>query len=215
VVRVLILTTCLIAFAASTEAAPRTKRKAPASENPSASQVPREQDPFRSCDVSVRDFVQGRREATALPVKEVKADPLRMTLSFVHSYGDSGDTPPNLGFMRGESVEERRKALNETKQKIRALEEAAKTGNVWYVVALAKSPQDRADGRRDAGIVQSDESQPFASAVVFASVEGKCIAVADFKAVPAQALSDELRALLGEKPREPVSTESVRPVPPS
>jgi hypothetical protein len=215
VVRVLILTTCLIAFSASTEAAPRTKRKTSAPESPSASQVPREQDPFRSCDVSVRDFVQGRKEATALPVKEVKADPLRMTLNFVHPYGDSGDTPPNLGFMRGESVEERRKALNETKQKIRALEEAAKAGNVWYVVALAKGTQDRTDARRDAAILPSEESQPFASAVVFASVEGKCIAVADFKAVPLQALSDELRTQLGEKPREPVSTESVRPEPPS
>ena len=55
-----------------------------------------EQDEFRSCDVAVRDFVQGQREATALPVKEVKVDGLRMTLNFVHPYGESGDTPPIL-----------------------------------------------------------------------------------------------------------------------
>ncbi len=88
------------------------------------------QDEYKSCDVAVRDFVQGRKEATALPVKEVKVDGLRMTLNFIHSYGESGDTPPNLSFTRGESVEERRKALNEAKQRINALAEAAKTGKV-------------------------------------------------------------------------------------
>jgi len=48
------------------------------------------QDEYKSCDVAVRDFVQGRKEATALPVKEVKVDGLRMTLNFIHSYGESG-----------------------------------------------------------------------------------------------------------------------------
>jgi len=80
--------------------------------------------------------VQGRKDATALPVKEVKVDGLRMRLNFVHPYGESGDTPPNLSFTRGESIEERRKALNEAKLRINALAEAAKTGSVWYVIAL-------------------------------------------------------------------------------
>src|SRR3712207_5145775 len=124
----------IIALPVAAESASRRQRTAP--ERAPPNQLAQEQDEFRSCDVAVRDFVQGRKEATALPVKEVKVDGLRMTLNFVHPYGESGDTPPNLGFTRGESVEERRKALNEAKQRIRTLEEAAKTGNVWYVVAL-------------------------------------------------------------------------------
>jgi hypothetical protein len=216
VVRVCIFASaCLIAATATAGAAPRAKQRPPNPESSSAGQSTREQDPFRSCDVSVRDFVQGRKEATALPVKEVKADTLRMTLNFVHPFGDSGETPPNLGFMRGESIEERRKALNETKQKMRALEEAARAGNVWYVVALASGAQEPADGRRNPAGAPSDEKPSSASAVVFASIESKCIAVAEFKSVPLQALSAELRTLLGDGPREPASTESVRPDPPS
>src|SRR5215213_2117026 len=131
---------CFIALPIAAESAPRKQRPAP--ERALHNQPPQEQDEFRSCDVAVRDFVQGQKEATALPVKEVKVDGLRMTLNFVHPYGESGDTPPNLAFTRGESVEERRKALNEAKQRINALAEAAKTGNVWYVVALRKDNLD-------------------------------------------------------------------------
>ena len=105
---------CVIALPMAVESAPRRQRTAP--ERIPPKQMTQEQDEFRSCDVAVRDFVQGQREATALPVKEVKVDGLRMTLNFVHPYGESGDTPPNLTFTRGESVEERRKALNEAKQ---------------------------------------------------------------------------------------------------
>jgi len=48
--------------------------------------------------VAVRDYVAGRKEAKALPVKEVRVDGLRMTLNFIHPYGESGDTPPNLSY---------------------------------------------------------------------------------------------------------------------
>src|ERR671912_1758285 len=115
---------CFIALPITAESAPRKQRPAP--ERASSNQPAQEQDEFRSCDVAVRDFVQGQKEATALPVKEVKVDGLRMTLNFVQPYGESGDTPPNLAFTPGESVEERRKALNEAKQRIRTLTEAAK-----------------------------------------------------------------------------------------
>ena len=100
-----------VAFSAGAEGAPSRKRSTSAQERTSPPQV--EQDEFRACDVAVREFVQGRKEAAALPVKDVKVDGLRMTLNFVHPYGESGETPPNLGFMRGESIEERRKTLNE------------------------------------------------------------------------------------------------------
>ncbi len=101
---------CGLVISAGAEAAPSRKRGASSQERTSPPQAAHEQDEFRSCDVAVREFVQGRKEAAALPVKEVKVDGLRMTLNFVHPYGESGDTPPNLAFTRGESIEERRKA---------------------------------------------------------------------------------------------------------
>src|SRR5919107_6446658 len=138
-VRILILTVaCALAFSAGAEGAPSRKRSSSVQEQTPQSRAAQEQDEFRSCDVAVREFVQGRREAAALPVKEVRVDGLRMTLNFVHPYGESGDTPPNLAFTRGESIEERRKALNEAKQKARMLAEAAETGSVWYVVVVKK-----------------------------------------------------------------------------
>ena len=128
----------LIALAGWARSAPETSCP-----RPEPKPLVQEQDEYRSCDVAVRDFVQGRKEAAALPVKEVTADGLRMTLNFVHPYGESGDTTPNLSFTRGESIEERRKALNEAKQRARVLVEAARTGNVWYVVALGKEEPDK------------------------------------------------------------------------
>ncbi len=193
------------------EAAPRTKRTT--SERAAPSQPAPQQDEFRSCDVAVRDFVQGRKEATALPVKEIKVDGLRMTLNFVHPYGESGDTPPNLTFTRGESVEERRRALNETKQRINTLAEAAKTGNVWYVVSLRKDNGDIPDARRSPASMQTDDDKPSASAVVLASIEDKCITVSEFKNIPLENVNEELRTLLGEKPpaSPPVDTSAAAP----
>jgi len=173
------------------------------------------QDEYKSCDVAVRDFVQGRKEATALPVKEVKVDGLRMTLNFVHSYGESGDTPPNLSFTRGESVEERRKALNEAKQRINALAEAAKAGNVWYVIALRKDNLDSSDARRSPSRLQGDDSRSAASAVVLANIENRCITVSEFQNIPSDRINGELRKLLGEKDREASPADSSATRPPS
>jgi hypothetical protein len=161
-----------------------------------------EPDEFRSCDVAVRDYIQGRKEAAALLVKEVKADGLRMTLNFVHPYGESGDTAPNLAFTRGESIEERRKALNEIKQRVRALAEAAKTGNVWYVIALGN---DALDGRGPASVQQENRST--ASAMVMANFDDRCITVYEYKAISLDSLSHELRGMLGVKGREPPPSE--------
>jgi hypothetical protein len=195
---------CVIALATGAEGASRSRKPtAPPAQRALPTQPVSQQDEFRSCDVAVRDFVQGRKEATALPVKEVKVDGLRMTLNFVHPFGESGDTPPNLGFMRGESVEERRKALNETKQKMRALAEAAKTGNVWYVIALTNDNSDMSDGRRSPATVQPGEGRPSASAVVLASIENKCVTVSEFRTIPFDSLSEELRVALGERGRQP------------
>src|SRR6476660_1316390 len=138
---------CVIGFTTGAEARQK-RRSAPEAQRPLHTQAALTQDEYKSCDVAVRDFVQGRKEATALPVKEVRVDGLRMRLNFVHQYGESGDTPPNLSFTRGESVDERRKALNETKQRINALADAAKNGNVWFVITLRKDSSEPPDGRR-------------------------------------------------------------------
>jgi len=199
---------CFIALPIAAESAPRKSRSAPTAERASPNQPAQEQDEFRSCDVAVRDFVQGQKEATALPVKEVKVDGLRMTLNFVHPYGESGDTPPNLAFTRGESIEERRKALNEAKQRIRTLAEAVKGGAVWYVIALRKANSDASDGRRNPASVQADESRPFASAIVMASIENRCITISQYETIPLDGLSDELRRILGEKGREASPADS-------
>lgn len=204
---------CAMALTTGTEGATRRRSPAPTPERAPPNQAAQDQDEFRSCDVAVRDFVQGRREATALPVKEVKVDGLRMTLNFIHPYGESGDTPPNLAFTRGESVEERRKALNEAKLKIRTLTEAAKGGNVWYVITVRKDDLD--DERRGPARVQADENRPSASAVVLASIENKCVTVSDYKTIPLDSLSEELRVLLGEKPREATPADSSTAAPPS
>jgi hypothetical protein len=195
---------CFIALPIAAESAPRKQRPAP--ERAASNQPAQEQDEFRSCDVAVRDFVQGQKEATALPVKEVKVDGLRMTLNFVHPYGESGDTPPNLAFTRGETVEERRSALNEVKQRIRTLAEAVKSGAVWYVIALRKG---------NAASVPPDESGPFASAVVMASIENRCITVSQYDTIALNSLSDELRRLLGERGREASPADNPTISPPS
>ena len=195
---------CFIALPITAESAPRKQRTAP--ERASSNQPTQEQDEFRSCDVAVRDFVQGQKEATALPVKEVKVDGLRMTLNFVHPYGESGDTPPNLAFTRGETVEERRSALNEVKQRIRTLAEAVKSGAVWYVIALRKG---------NATSVPPDDSGPFASAVVMASIENRCITVSQYDTIALNSLSAELRRLLGERGREASPADNSTIPPPS
>jgi hypothetical protein len=196
--RVAMASAFVLALTALADGAPRRK---PAAPRPEPRQAAREQDEYRSCDVAVRDFVQGRKEATALPVTEVRADGLRMTLNFVHPYGESGDTTPNLSFTRGESIEERRKALNEAKQRARVLVEAARTGNVWYVVALDKEEPDKAaDARRNpASSPQPEENRTSANAAVFANVENRCIGIYEFKSVALETLGPDLRALLGDK----------------
>lgn len=204
---------CLIALPIGAESAPRKQRTAPAAERAPSSQPAQEQDEFRSCDVAVRDFVQGQKEATALPVKEVKVDGLRMTLNFVHPYGESGDTPPNLAFTRGESVEERRKALNEAKLRIRTLTEAVKSGAVWYVIALRKGGADGSDARRNPASVPPDEGRPSASAVVMASIENRCITISQYDTIPLDSLGEELRRILGERSRE-ASPADNPPIPP-
>jgi hypothetical protein len=199
---------CVMALTTASEGAPRQKRTAP---RPEAKQAVQEQDEYRSCDVAVRDFVQGRKEATALPVKEVKADGLRMTLNFVHPYGESGETTPNLAFTRGESIEERRKALTEAKQRVRVLVEAARTGNVWYVIALNKEDPDRAEARRNPTSMQPDENRASATAAVFANIENRCISVYEYKPVALDTLSQELRAMLGEVPPSAGNSAAVPP----
>jgi len=203
---------CVIALTAVAESAPRRKRADP---RPEPKQLVHEQDEYRSCDVAVRDFVQGRREATALPVKEVKADGLRMTLNFVHPYGESGDTPPNLAFTRGESVEERRKVLNEAKQRVRMLAEAARTGNVWYVIALNKDHPDGPEARQSPAGTQPEDNRSSASAGVFANIEDRCIGVYEYRSISLESLSPELRTLLGGKGQELPQVNSSAAVPPS
>ena len=196
---------CAIALTTAAESAPRRKRAEP---RPEPTPMAQNQDEYRSCDVAIREFVQGRKEATALPVKEVKADGLRMTLNFVHPHGESGDTPPNLGFTRGESIEERRKALNEAKQRVRMLVEAARTGNVWYVIALGKDNADANDVRRSPASVQPDDNRSSASAAVFANIENRCITVHEYRSLPLDSLTPELRTVLGEKALEPAAGQS-------
>ena len=213
-VRILSLAVVIVlAVSIGAEGAPSRKRSSSAQERTSPPQATQEQDEFRSCDVAVREFVQGRKEAAALPVKEVKVDGLRMTLNFVHPYGESGDTPPNLAFTRGESIEERRKSLNEAKQKARMLAEAAKTGSVWYVVVL-KNEGAPGDERRTPARAQAGEGhQSSADAVVMASIEGRCITVSQYEAIPLSNLSGELRQLLGQREQE-ASPAGIPPQPP-
>jgi hypothetical protein len=192
----------VIALTAAAEGASRKKRSAPQPARALPSQAVHEQDEFRFCDVAVREFIQGRREATAVPVKEVKIDVLRMTLNFIHPYGESGDTAPNLSFTRAESVEERRKLLNETKQRLNALADAAKGGNVWYAVGLRKDSQDDTDAKRTHTSANPEDSRSPASAIILASMNNKCVTVYEYKSVSLDRLSDELRRLLGERARE-------------
>ncbi len=215
-VRILLLAVAFaLAVSAGAEGAPSRKRSVSAQERAPPPQAAQEQDEFRSCDVAVREFVQGRREAAALPVKEVKVDGLRMTLNFVHPYGESGDTPPNLAFTRGESIEERRKALNEAKQKARMLAEAAKTGSVWYVVVVKKDGAPGDERRTPAAIQAGEGSQFSADAVVMASIEGRCITVSQYESIPLANLSGELRQLLGQREQEASPAETSPQPPPS
>lgn len=204
-----------LAVSAGAEGAPSRKRNTSAPDRTSPPQAAQEQDEFRSCDVAVREFVQGRKEAAALAVKEVRVDTLRMTLNFIHSYGESGDTPPNLAFTRGDSIEERRKALSEAKQAARMLTEAAKAGFVWYVIVLRKEG-DPNEERRGPTSAQMSEGRPAsADAVVMASIEGRCNMVARYDAIPLSSLSDELRQVLGQRGTQAPPSEALSQPPPS
>lgn len=214
-VRVLSLAVVCVLLSVGAESATSRKRNIPAQARLAPQQAMQETDEFRSCDVAVREFVQGRKEAAALPVTEVKADSLRMTLNFVHPYGESGDTPPNLAFTRGESIEERRKALNEAKQRARLLAEAAKTGNVWYVIAVSKEGSPNEERRSSTTAPASEGQQVSANAVVMASIEGRCITVSQYEAVPLSSLSPDLQQALGYQGREALPTDNALPPPPS
>jgi hypothetical protein len=61
--------------------------------------------------------------------------------------------------------------LNEAKQRVRVLVEAARTGNVWYVIALNKEDPDRVEARRNPTSVQPEENRASATAAVFAHIE--------------------------------------------
>jgi hypothetical protein len=211
---ILLVVVGALAFSAGAEGALSRKRNVPAQEPTSPPQAALDQDEFRSCDVAVREFVQGRKEAAALPVQEVKVNELRMTLNFIHPYGESGDTPPNLAFTRGESIEERRKALNDAKQKAQMLAQAAKTGSVWYVVVWKKEGAP-GDERRSPTIAQAGEGHQSADAVVMASIEGRCITVSQYEAIPMSSLSGELRQLLGQRDQEASPAETSPQPPPS
>ena len=204
-----------LAVSAGAEGATPRKRGTAARERTPTPQAAQEQDEFRACDVAVREFVQGRKEAAALAVREVRVDSLRMTLNFIHPYGESGDTPPNLAFTRGESIEERRKALSEAKQRARMLAEAAKAGFVWYVIVLRKegSPGEE---RRSPASAQTTEGRPSsADAMVMASIEGRCITVSQYEAIPFNSLSEELRQVLGQRGLEAAPAEALPQSPPS
>src|ERR671913_563804 len=192
---------CAIGLTTAAESRPR-KRSAPPPERVLPKQPVQIQDEYKSCDVAVRDYVAGRKEAAALPVKGVKVDGLRMTLNFIHPYGESGDTPPNLSFTRGESVEERRKALNEAKQRASTLTEAAKSGNIWYVIVLRDSNLELPDAKRSSSSVQVDGRRLSASAVVLANVENRCITVTEFRNISPDRVSVDLRKFLGDRDRE-------------
>lgn len=206
---------CVLALSAGAEGAPSRKRNTSAQERASPQQAVQEQDEFRSCDVAVREFIQGRKEAAALPVTEVKVDGLRMTLNFVHPYGESGDTPPNLAFTRGESIEERRKALNEAKQRARLLAEAARTGNVWYLIAVRKESSPGEERRNSTSAPASEGQQISANAVVMASIEGRCITVSQYEAIPLNSLGSDLQQALGQREREASPAEAPPQSPPS
>jgi len=206
---------CVLAFSIGAEGAPSRKRNPSAQERPTPQQAAQEPDEFRSCDVAVREFVQGLKDAAALPVTEVKVDSLRMTLNFVHPYGESGDTPPNLAFTRGESIEERRKALNEAKQRARLLAEAARTGNVWYVIAVRKENDPGEERRSSTRPPAGEGPQLSANAVVMASIEGRCITVSQYEAVPLDSLGTDLQQALGQRKREASPAENPPPLPPS
>ncbi|QRM29016.1 hypothetical protein [Microvirga sp. VF16] len=206
---------CVLALSAVAEGATSRKRNTSAQERPAPQQAAQEPDEFRSCDVAVREFVQGRKEAAALPVTEVKVDSLRMTLNFIHPYGESGDTPPNLAFTRGESIEERRKALNEAKQRARLLAEAARTGNVWYVITTRTEVSPGEERRSSTSALTNQGQQPSANAVVMASIEGRCITVSQYEAVPLSSLSADLQQALGQRAREASPTENPPQPPPS
>jgi hypothetical protein len=217
-IRISLSVICLMALTVAAASAPGPRRADPAKRpeaRPAPRQVVQEQDEFRSCDVAVREFVGGRKEAAALPVKEVKADGLRMTLNFVHPYGESGDTPPNLAFTRGESIEERRKALNEAKQRVRMLAEAARTGNVWYVIGVNRDPPEGPEARRSPASTQPDDGRSPASAAVFANIDNRCVSVHEYRSIPLDALSRELRTLLGDKERQPPQANDTATLPPS
>jgi len=212
---VLIAIACVLTFSVGAESAPSRKRSTSSQERNSLSQMAQEQDEFRACDVAVREFVQGRKEAAALPIKEVKVDGLRMTLNFVHPYGESGDTPPNLAFTRGESIEERRKGLNEAKQKARMLAEAAKMGSVWYVAVLKKEGVPGDELRTPAAVPVREGHQFSADAVVRASIEGRCITVSQYESIPLFNLSGELQQLLGQREQKASPAETSPQPPPS
>jgi hypothetical protein len=204
-----------LAVSTGAEGATPRKRGTAAQERTSPPHAAQEQDEFRACDVAVREFVQGRKEAAAFAVREVRVDSLRMTLNFVHPYGESGDTPPNLAFIRGESIEERRKALSDAKQRARMLAEAAKAGFVWYVIALRKEGSPREE-RRSPASAQIAEGRPSsADAVVMASIEDRCIMVSHYEDIPLSSLSEELRQVIGQRGLEVAPAEALPQSPPS
>ena len=62
---------CVLALTAGAEGATSRKRNTPAQAKPAPQQAVQQPDEFRSCDVAVREFVQGRKDC--VPWRGVRA----------------------------------------------------------------------------------------------------------------------------------------------
>jgi hypothetical protein len=95
------------------------------------------------------------------------------------------------------------------------LSEAAKTGNIWYVVAINNDNPEGPEARRGPVNAQPDAHTPTASATVFANIEGRCVSIQEYRSIPLDTLSKDLRAVLGEKEKQPTQASDPTGAPPS
>jgi hypothetical protein len=164
VLRVIIVT--CVWLPAATEAAPR--KKGPPS------------DPFKACDVQVREDL--REGGTWLIPQNVQVDEARLTMSVTFPSGQSIKSVPR--FLRGNTDEEKRRQLRGYLDEMKTAVDAAKKEQAWLIVASKRtlSPDVRAgDG----------ENTSRWYGVLLADIWGKCRSVAFFRNINPDQLPPE------------------------
>jgi hypothetical protein len=175
--------TILCVMAVMSSAAEAARRKAPPAARPAPQAQKAPEDPFKACDLQLRDYL--REGGTWLTPTEIKVDEARLTLNVTHAFGQSGRSVPRP--IRGDSEEERRQQLRAHLAELREAVAAAKAAKAWFVIA------SKALLPTSARSTPGEAATPSWYGLLLADIGGRCRTVAQYPTVSVENLPPEVR----------------------